>query len=330
MLRGTKINLYIRVMDGLGISAYRLLAETNIDLGSLSDPNYTITQAMYHAVIFNMLKISDNPGIAFLIGKEFNAGDLGFAGYAMLASSTLGQAISIRQSYNDAFYGTQITIDSLRNKGLGYEITVSSKSPTERLRRFEIEEYLAVGMNFLPTLTGITPVFGSVSFSYPKPSYYMEYESLFKCPIAFDAKKTILRVEYPNLDAPVLSRNEELFEICTKHCQKIMNSSGASSQLRDQLCNLFLATPRNLPDLNSAAIKLGKSARTLRRMLQEENTSYEDLKAEFRLDLSRQLLTEAKMTPKQVAFFLGYTTPSSLHRAFKAWTGQTIQSFLRS
>jgi Arabinose-binding domain of AraC transcription regulator, N-term len=235
MLRGTKINLYIRVMEGLGISADRLLADTNIDRNSLFDTNYSITQAMYHAVIFNMLKYSKNPALAFLIGKEFNAADLGFAGYAMLASSTIGQAISIRKTYNDAFYGTQISIESARNQGQGYELTISSISPTERLRRFEIEEYLAIGMKYIPMLSGITPVIQNVSFSYSKPSYVSEYESLFKCPITFDAEKTIFRVEYPNLDTPIISRNEELFEICTKHCQKIMKSSGASSQLRDRV-----------------------------------------------------------------------------------------------
>jgi AraC-like DNA-binding protein len=68
----------------------------------------------------------------------------------------------------------------------------------------------------------------------------------------------------------------------------------------------------------------------MRRLLQADGVSYEDLKAEFRLDLSRQLLLDARMPPKQVAFFLGYTTPSSYSRAFKAWTGQTIQNFLRT
>jgi AraC-like DNA-binding protein len=330
MLRGTKINLYIRVMERLGISAQALLANTNIDSNSLRDPHYSVSQAMYHAVIFNMLKLSSNPGIAFLVGKEFNAGDLGFAGYAMLASSTLGQVITIRQRYNDAFFGTQIVIESARNEGQGYELTISSRSPTERLRRFEIEEYMASGIHFLPTLTGIEPVFHSVSFSYPKPDCSAEYDSLFKCPLIFDAPQTTLRIAYPNLDTPILSKNEELFEICTKHCQKIMNSSGVSSHLRDQLCNLFLSSPQHLPDLHEAGTKLGISTRRLRRMLQAEGTNYEALKAEFRLDLSRQLLTEARMTPKQVAFFLGYTTPSAFSRAFKAWTGQTVQTFMRS
>ena len=330
MLRGTKINLYIRVMERLGFNADKLLANTNVDKSLLSDTSYTISQAMYHAVIFNMLKLSKNPEVAFLVGKEISFGDLGIAGYAVMASSTVGQGLRIRQSYSSAFFGTQIEIESATNQDQGYELTISSNSPTERLRQFEIEEYFATGLKLISNLIGTKPIIERVSFSYTKPVHIAEYKDLFNCPMTFGEEKTTIKIRYPNLDTPVLTRNEELFEICTRHCQKIMNSSGSSSHLRDRLCNLFLATPGNLPELDAAGKSLGVSERTLRRMLDNEGTNYEALKAEFRLDLTRQLLTEAKMTPKQVAFFLGYTSPSSFSRAFKSWTGKTIQTFLRS
>jgi AraC-like DNA-binding protein len=34
------------------------------------------------------------------------------------------------------------------------------------------------------------------------------------------------------------------------------------------------------------------------------------------------------MTPKQVAYLLGFTSPSNFSRAFKGWSGQTVGHFL--
>ena len=103
MLRGAKVNLYIRVMEKLGISANKLLAGTNVDLDSLSDQNYTISQAAYHGVIFNMLKISEEPGIAFLIGREFNA----FSGFVWDAcAQKLPQAGTAHLFLRVAFRGS--------------------------------------------------------------------------------------------------------------------------------------------------------------------------------------------------------------------------------
>lgn len=327
MLRSTKINLYIRVMEKMGVNAKQLLAGTNIDSASLSDPTYTISQTMYQAAIINMLKLSNYSGVPFLVGREIEFADLGIAGYAVMTSATLGQGLDIRQHYSTAFFGTQIDIESVKDLDPGYELVISSSSPTAQLRQFEIEEYFATGLKLIGSLIRENISIESVSFTHPKPIHYSEYENLFDCPIEFNAEKTRMRLRHPSLDTPIITKNEEVFDICTKHCQRIMLTSGDANHVRDRLCSIFLANPRELPELVSAAASLEMSPRTLRRKLQHENVTYEELKAEFRFDLTKQLISDAKMKPKQVAFFLGYSSPSSFGRAFKAWTGETIKSY---
>ena len=101
-----------------------------------------------------------------------------------------------------------------------------------------------------------------------------------------------------------------------------MQSDPDSSQLRDRLRELFLANPSLLPDLKQAAHTLGMSERNLGRKLSSEGLTYQALKDQFRLDLSRQLLVSGNVAQKEVAYLLGFTTPSAFSRAFKSWTGQ--------
>jgi AraC-like DNA-binding protein len=212
----------------------------------------------------------------------------------------------------------------------GYEVVVSSPSRIGAFHRFETAETMVQGAKVIRDLTGVEPVFGKVSFSYPEPPHRALYEECLKCPLEFDAPQTVVRILKPNLDAPIRTMNEEMFSICAEHCRQVMSSLTGAGLLRSRLRSMFLATPGRLPNLEQAGIALGMSISTLCRQLDDAGQSYQAIKDEFRYDLAREYLRSGHMSPKQVAYLLGFTSPSTFSRAFKAWAGQTVGQFLKS
>jgi AraC-like DNA-binding protein len=330
MIRAAKIAVYARLMKRMGISTQQLLSDTDVDPTLLGDPQGRVTREQYYDVILNMIRITGNPGIALSLGEVVEISMFGILGYAMLSSTTLGQVIRIRRQFHHDTFGSVVSINSAKDVGSGYELTISSTALTEALRRFEIEEFLVEGLTVVKLLTGIDPEIRSLSFAFSPPSYRAAYADYFKCPIQFNATQTSLSLREPGFDTPVLSGNSELHTVCSRHCQQVMQSACDSGQLRDRLRELFLANPSLLPDLREAAQSLGISERNLGRKLSSEGLTYQALKDRFRLDLSRQLLVSGNLAQKEVAHLLGFTTPSAFSRAFKSWTGRTVQEFVRS
>jgi AraC-like DNA-binding protein len=330
MFRATKVHGYIKAMRLHEITATRLLAGTQIDPKRVSDPKYLISLEQYQAVIANMIKLTGNPGIAFSLGDTLNVGEFGILGYAMLSASSLRQAVSVWIEYGNSIVGTPINVESCHDISPGYKLVVSSPSKSSVLPRFETEELLVQGMKLVQDITGVKPVLGKVSFSYPEPAHRKLYEEFCQCPLEFGATKTVFRVLQPDMDAPIRTGNEELFAICEQHCRKVMRSIPEAGHLRRRLRSMFLATPGCLPDQKAASDALGISASTLRRQLNASGQTYQAIKDEFRFDLAREYLLSGQMAPKQVGHLLGFASPSAFARAFKTWTGKTVGQFLLS
>jgi AraC-like DNA-binding protein len=76
-----------------------------------------------------------------------------------------------------------------------------------------------------------------------------------------------------------------------------------------------------MPDIEQVAASLHMSARTLRRRLEAEGTSYRALVDEVRERLAEELLVAGGLTVEQVARRLGYAETASFTNAFKRWKG---------
>ena len=61
--------------------------------------------------------------------------------------------------------------------------------------------------------------------------------------------------------------------------------------------------------------------RTLRRRLQEQGYSYQQLLEEARRRDSLQLLADRDREIRRIGELLGYANPANFTRAFKGWTG---------
>ena len=84
---------------------------------------------------------------------------------------------------------------------------------------------------------------------------------------------------------------------------------------------------REMPSFEALTGLLNMSARTLRRRLEKEGTSYQRIKDNARRDVAISMLSRDGLTVSQVAEQVGFSDPSAFHRSFKKWTGQSPGSY---
>ena len=77
------------------------------------------------------------------------------------------------------------------------------------------------------------------------------------------------------------------------------------------------------PKLARVAATLFVSERTLKRRLQEEDASFQQLVDQVRLERAQDLLRSTTMNLSQIADALGYADAANFTRAFKRWTGSS-------
>jgi AraC-like DNA-binding protein len=113
-----------------------------------------------------------------------------------------------------------------------------------------------------------------------------------------------------------------------QQCKDILELHEHTGHLHSRLREVFLESPGKFPSCQWWLRNWGCRSAAFD-VMASEGLIYQGLKDQFRVDLSPQLLIAGHMAPKEIAYFLGFSTPSALSRAFKAWTGKTIQQFLQ-
>ncbi len=84
-----------------------------------------------------------------------------------------------------------------------------------------------------------------------------------------------------------------------------------------------------LPTLSEVAGRLFLSTRTLRRRLEDAQTSYQEIVGETRRDVAVRYLTQTSLSTEAIAEILGYSDTANFRQAFKRWTGESPQQFRR-
>jgi AraC-like DNA-binding protein len=107
---------------------------------------------------------------------------------------------------------------------------------------------------------------------------------------------------------------------------KIPTSARFSQRVRACILSML---PLGRLTADAVAARFSMSNRTLRRRLEEEATSYQEILDDVRAELARHYLTKEKRGIDEVAFLLGFSDPSAFTKAFRRWTGQTPADFVR-
>ncbi|AOY90217.1 AraC family transcriptional regulator [Marinobacter salinus] len=161
-------------------------------------------------------------------------------------------------------------------------------------------------------------------FDYPRPLHGDEYRHIFHCPLEFGSDRTALTFDKRFLSAPVIRDKSEMRQFLKTSPADLLSRPDESNTFTGRIRALIGRDfSRPLPDFEWIAAALHTSPQTLRRRLKQENTSFQEIKDLLRRDMAIYYLSRQELPINDIAAKVGFTEPSTFHRAFKKWTGVT-------
>lgn len=162
-----------------------------------------------------------------------------------------------------------------------------------------------------------------------EPESTVELRHFFHCPVEYTGEANSVTFSARHLDAELVRDEAQLAEflrLAPYHIvvQPLASGLSITHRIRAILGDDFRM---ELPSFEALTGLLNMSARTLRRRLEREGTSYQRIKDNARRDVAIELLSRQGMTVSEVAELVGFSDPSAFHRSFKKWTGQSPGSY---
>ena len=163
----------------------------------------------------------------------------------------------------------------------------------------------------------------------PKPRFMAGIRHFFPCPVAFEQPVNSVTFSARHLDAELVRDEEDLHEFLKLApyyvvIEPLSSTISITHRIRQILGDDFR---QEMPSFEALTTLLNMSARTLRRRLEKEGTSYQRIKDNARRDLAISMLSRDGLTVSEVAEQVGFSDPSAFHRSFKKWTGQSPGSY---
>jgi AraC-like DNA-binding protein len=157
----------------------------------------------------------------------------------------------------------------------------------------------------------------------PAPHNKEGLQHFFPCPVVFEEGVNWLSFSAALLEVPIMRTEKELeafLKVAPYYAviKPVGNEQTTTARIQNIIGDDFRV---ELPTFEDLTASLNMSARTLRRRLDKEGTSYQRIKDGARRDAAITFLNNPALTVSDVAELVGFSDPSAFHRSFKRWTG---------
>ncbi len=307
-----------------GLSSVKLLAGTGLSVAQLDDPNAEVTAAQELRLTDNLLRLLRHPpNLGFEVGKRYHFSAYGVWGYGLIASATARDALALAMRFLPLTYA--FTAISYREEGEFGVLTFGAPELADALSRFLVERDMAAAAVLLEEMAGEDFVLSRFALQAERPAARGTVPDVpVICGVKpdFGARTNSLAFDRALLERKLPQANPTTASMCEQMCKRLLEARrmrvGTATMVRHYLNAMADAAPFSLEEM---ARLLNTSARTLKRRLQEEGTTFRMLLAESRGAMAKALLDDDHMTIAEIAEQLGFSDISSFSQAFKRWYG---------
>jgi len=326
--------LLIEIVVEHGISAKRLLSESQISLAVLSIADGRVTPRQWSRLVWNALELTGDESLGYEYGLRLRPTAHGVLGFALISCSTVGQGLDLASM----FFSMRLRDYriEIRNEADNIVIEFQETHPllgaapeqSLRLRRFFHEGMMLGFVHAGRFLTGGRLSEVELWVDWPEPAYHQRYQDRLPH-MRFGQSSSQIRMPAANLELPLLMADPLAHQQALRQCEEEqIKHSHSVDQLVARVCaELTLMLALGNPTLDAIATKLHISARTLKRHLHNLGTSYIQLLDIVRRQEAEKLLKNTETEIQEISSLLGYLEPANFTRAFKRWSGETPRKY---
>ncbi len=311
-----------------GTAATETLRNSGIAPDKLHAPETRITYRQILTVFDNALRLAPDPAMPLRAGQRMHFAAYGVVGYTVLSSSTHAASAALAIKYS-RLVGPVADLDIEQEGDMAvwvYE-PIFWRDPAHPMYRAAIEFHYASHMKVCQSLYGPGFRISELRLACAAPAHAAAYQSFFQCPVLFGQPRNELRYDARRMDEPMAYASAvthaTVRDMCEQHLAQVNQSAG----LGGDIYRMLVQYPGRLPDAEAMAAELSMNARSLRRRLEAEGTSYRQLLGQVREHLALAYLRKTNMTHEEIAMRLGYSDAANFRHAFIRWTGKNPSEF---
>ena len=270
-----------------------------------------------------------DPAAGLKAGTLLRPERFGIVGIAAMASPTFGVAVERKARYWRLIWGDEYQVHLRADEA---HVVLMPAGPMRPYTQGKIDMELASLVTFGRRFTGVPLRPLRLSLCQCEPAWRQAYEEVFDCPLKFGAAQNALVFARHDFELPLVSRNAEVEALVAGGVEDALRRLERDApSLRQEVGNAIDRLLRGgEPTLQVVAHQMHRSVRTLQRQLAAEGLRFTDVLDERRREAGQRYLAGNAGTAEEVAFLLGFATPSSFFRAFKRWTGSTPEAWRRA
>ena len=312
--------------EAAGFDVDALLRESGIAPGLLSNEEGLIPVALIEAALENMTRKKHSDLFGLQLAMDIPPTTFGVLGLLTQSCPTLGDVLSVVTRYNGLLsnIGHTSVSHSPGRVHVRWRCLAGGARFCQHATEYVLASFAVLGRALMRN-GQLEPEEARFAHAAPGHTALMaEYQSVFRCPVYFDAPQSELILSRKLLDAPLHHADSGLRQTLQHYADALLQRRQQPVLMRDEVSRLITSLfEQGTVGVSAVATQLGISVRHLYRKLSEEGVSYKVLLDEVRLDKARQQLGHSNDTMEVLAEALGFQSRQSFIRWFKTVAGMT-------
>lgn len=316
------VEILRKAMLALESNPQLILQQFGLSPVAMASPDARISIPRFMRLGFASIQYSQKPWLGLEMGAQTRITNLGIAGLMAQSSSNLKNACKslchyeLLSSYNargqSAFYLSE-----------GYGIAqFYSISPYNSFNLFVVDSVLSGWYSIAKWLTGKSDCIQAMCFEFDEPEYSAMYREYFDCEVRFSQPYNAVIIKPHALNYESLYQCASTYELLKRQADSDLEKVRMGLNFSEKVARVITPLLNGLtPTLDQVSEQLNMAPWTVRRKLVEEGTTFQQVLNATRKDLAVSYVKDTAFTLGEIAYLLGFGSPTAFQRAFKRWTG---------
>jgi AraC-like DNA-binding protein len=319
------VGLVLSGVREAGFDIDQLLARAGIKPEQLAVPGARLPQDQFARLIARLTRETRDE-FWFLCGRPIKPGSFRMMCRLLIRCANLREAVRIGCQFYHLLVDDFAVRLSEGPEDASLYVTDKIDQPTRRRMVNGAILFFAYGL--MCWLVGRRLPLITVHYVFSEQSFSSEVEPFYRAPMFFDQPRTEIRFDAQLLDLPIMPDEDRLRRFLASMPNALLLRYRDDSSMAERVRAILRRNLKRSSSLEDVADMLAVSQQTLRRrLIEEENCGFQEIKDKLRHDVAAHLLTKSRLTLEEIALSLGFSELSTFHRAFRRWTGLSPGEF---